>query len=146
MVERFNRTIKDQILKFALEGKHWTEVAPIVMNNLNNMRNQSTGLSPSLIVLGRNTGWYEKARRITTVHDWNQHILRIKALLYPAVLDRIQTSHETNERQKGRVPKVRAGTGYFQQYDCVYLTKNRQLGQIRSMETYREGPFVIMGP
>ena len=148
MVERFNRTLEAMLSKFVAENqKDWDELLPFVMMAYRSSVHESTGCSPSEMMLGRNVQLpvellfsrpqeealdsptkyaHQLQQRMERTHDFARDTLRIES-----------------DRQK-RHYDHRADRGLYDVGDAVWLhNPKRKRGISPKLQRPWEGPYLV---
>ena len=148
MVERFNKTLATMLSAYVSENhRDWDEIIPYVLMAYRATEHESTGYSPNMLMLGRETGTpldliYEMPDRWKKVpaHDWTWVL---KERLERAHAFVKKNSDKSIRRQK-HYHDMRMSYQTFKKGDKVYVFfPQRRIGCSSKLTSFWRGPFEV---
>lgn len=139
-VERLNRTILGALLSSTLKEERWDENVRNVQFGVNNVRNKSTGKTPSQLLLG------------FTPRGGSDSLLTDEIKQIPKVLDNLleirrqaaENILAAQQKQKFAYDKKRKSPKKYKVGDLVLILKNHSsTGTSRKLLSPYEGPMII---
>ena len=149
MVERFNKTLATMLSAYVSENhRDWDENIPYVLMAYQATEHESTGYSPNMLMLGRETGTpldliYEMPAQWKKVpaHDWawvlKERLERAHAF--------VRKNSDKSIRRQKHCHDMRMSYQTFEKGDKVYVFfPQRRIGCSSKLTSFWRGPFEVM--
>ena len=149
MVERFNRTLCAMLSSFVNDNHtNWDTMLPYVLMAYRSSDHETTGMSPNMLMLGRETTipldiLYEMPVSLKS-YDINQWVWELRETLETAHTFVRQNTGTSIQRQK-RYHDEKANYEQFKVDDTVYVYfPVKKTGQTSKFSSFWRGPFKIV--